>query len=121
IVAARQMLQPAADQDAAARLQFGGIGEIHRLFRQQRTQMFIDLLEGRVLEGFMVPLCRLPFSTSLRTDRFLTILYLKQYTGREGSNVQPADRKPTPRLILPCEDTRGATRANEIAGFRAAA
>src|SRR5215469_12731755 len=53
VMAARQVLQPAADQDAAAPARFVGIGEIHPLFRQQRAQMFVDLLERRVFEGFI--------------------------------------------------------------------
>jgi len=50
--AARHVLQTAADQNAAAVPRFIGIGEIHLLFRQQRAQMFIDLFERGVFEGF---------------------------------------------------------------------
>src|SRR6516225_540074 len=45
------MLQPTADQNAAVP-RFIGIGEIHLLFRQERAQMFVDLLERRIFEGF---------------------------------------------------------------------
>ena len=40
------------DQDAAALQRFVGIGEIHILFHQERAQMFVDLLQRGVLEGF---------------------------------------------------------------------
>jgi hypothetical protein len=30
-----------------------GIGEIHSLFQQERAQMFVDLLQGGVFEGFV--------------------------------------------------------------------
>src|SRR5215471_15378245 len=52
IMAAWQVLQTAADQNAVALARFIGIGEIHLLFGQQRAQMFVDLLERRVFEGF---------------------------------------------------------------------
>src|ERR1700752_3642216 len=50
IMAARQVLETAADQEDAALLRFVGIGEIHLLFRQERTQMFVDLLQWGVFE-----------------------------------------------------------------------
>ena len=59
-MAARQVLQTAADQDAAALLRFVGIGEIHILFCQERAQVFVDLLQGGVFECFIGALLRLP-------------------------------------------------------------
>jgi hypothetical protein len=60
-MAARQVLQAAAEQNAAALLRFVRIGEIHILCRQERAQMFIDLLQEGVFKCFIgVPL-RLPF------------------------------------------------------------
>jgi hypothetical protein len=53
-MAARQVLQTAADQDATAVPRFIGIGEIHILFRQERAQMFVDLLQAikpKTVEG----------------------------------------------------------------------
>jgi hypothetical protein len=52
-VAARQVLQTAADQDAATLPRFVGVGEIHLLFREERAQMFVDLLKGSVFESFI--------------------------------------------------------------------
>ena len=59
-MAARQVLQAAADQNAAAGVRFVGIREIHLLFDQKRTQMFVDLLEGRVSEGLIDTLLGFP-------------------------------------------------------------
>ena len=59
-MAARQVLQTAADQDAAVLPRFVGIGEIHILLRQERAQMFVDLLQGSVFECFVGALLRLP-------------------------------------------------------------
>ena len=60
-MAARQVLQTAADQDAAVLPRFVGIGEIHICFGQERAQMFVDLLQRGVFEGFIGALLRLPF------------------------------------------------------------
>src|SRR5215470_1995738 len=60
VMAAWQVLQPAADQDAAALLRLVRIGEIHLLFRQQWAQMSVDLLQGRVLERCIAALLPLP-------------------------------------------------------------
>ena len=52
-MAARQVFQTTADYNAAAVLpRFVGVGEIHLLFRQERAQMLIDLLQRSVFEGF---------------------------------------------------------------------
>ena len=59
-MAARQVLQPAADQNAAGRLRFVGIGEIHLLFHQEWAQMFVDLLERGVVEGLIGALLGFP-------------------------------------------------------------
>ena len=59
-MAARKVLQTATDQDAAV-LRFVGIGEIHILFRQERAQMFVDLFQRGVSEGFIGAPLGLPF------------------------------------------------------------
>jgi hypothetical protein len=51
VMAARQVFQTTADYDAAASQRLVGIREVHFLFRQERAQMFIDLLQWRVFEG----------------------------------------------------------------------
>jgi hypothetical protein len=60
-MAAWQVLQPAADQDAAALPRFIGIREIHILFRQQRAQMLVNFLQWGVFEGCIAALLRLAF------------------------------------------------------------
>ena len=60
-MAAWQVLQTAPDQDVVALPQFVGIGEIHIFFRQERAQMFVDLLQRSVFEGFIRALLRPPF------------------------------------------------------------
>ncbi len=60
-MATRQVLQTATDQDATALPGFIGIGEIHLRFRQERAQMLVDLLKGRVFEGLIAALLRFPF------------------------------------------------------------
>jgi len=62
-MAARQVLQATADQDATALARLIGIGEIHVLFRQQRAQMSVNLLQRGVFEtlhkcGFAASLSR---------------------------------------------------------------
>ena len=52
-MAARQVLQTAADQDTPALHRFVRIGEIHILFHQERAQMLVDLLQRGVFEGFI--------------------------------------------------------------------
>ena len=52
-MAARQVLQTAADQDFAALPRFVGVGEIHVFFCQKRAQMFVDLFEGSVFKYFI--------------------------------------------------------------------
>jgi hypothetical protein len=73
-MAARQVLQTAPDQDFAVLLRFIGKGEIHILFREERPQMFVDLLQRGVFECFIAALLGLSFVISYRTDRFLAIL-----------------------------------------------
>ena len=53
------MLQAAADHDPAVLPRLVGIGEIHLLFQQERTQMFVDLLQRGVFEGFIAAFLRL--------------------------------------------------------------
>src|SRR5215470_570004 len=74
VMAARQMLQTAADQDAAALAGFIGIREVHLLFRQKRAQMFVDLLSGAYLKASWVPFCGFALPICESTARFLTIL-----------------------------------------------
>ena len=50
IIAAREVLQTATDPDRPALPRFVGIGEVHLLFRQERAQVFVDLLQRRVFE-----------------------------------------------------------------------
>jgi hypothetical protein len=52
-MAARQVLQAAADQDATALPRLIGIGEIHVLFCQERAQMSVDFLQRGVFERFI--------------------------------------------------------------------
>ena len=59
-MAAREVFQPAADQKATALAGFVRIGEVHLLFRQQWAQMFVDLLQRRVFEGFVGALLWFP-------------------------------------------------------------
>ena len=59
-MAAGQVLEAAADQEAAADPGFVRIGEVHLLFRQERAQMFVDLLQRRVFEGFVGALLWFP-------------------------------------------------------------
>ena len=60
-MAARQVLQTAADQDPAVLTRFVGVGEIHLLLQQQRAQIFVDLLQRSIFKGFIVPFLRPPF------------------------------------------------------------
>jgi hypothetical protein len=61
IMAARQVLQTAPDQDFAVLPRFVEKGEIHLLFRQERPQMFVDLPQRGVFECFIAALLRLSF------------------------------------------------------------
>ena len=51
-MATRQVLQATADKDPAVLARFIGIREIHLLLQQERAQMFVDLLQRGVFEGF---------------------------------------------------------------------
>src|SRR3954453_5651840 len=58
-MATRQVLQATADQDPAVLPRFVGIGEVHLLLQQERAQMFVDLLQRGVFEGFVGTFLRL--------------------------------------------------------------
>jgi hypothetical protein len=60
-MAARQVLQTAANQDVDALLPFVGIREIHVFFCQERAQMFVDLLQRGVFECLIATLLGFSF------------------------------------------------------------